>query len=85
MDTNPQLLLALFAFKQGLIDHERLLTAWQAFAGGADTSPGELLVKRGWITPRQRTDLEGQVRQHLSPMSPLESTTAPTKFPPGRT
>jgi serine/threonine-protein kinase len=62
MDTTRQLLVAALALKRGLIDPARFAEV----AGEAARPLGELLVLRGWISPQQRLDLEGDAQRQLA-------------------
>src|SRR5262249_32909793 len=70
--------LALLALQRGLLSQAQLLEAWAESSGQPGGALAELLVRRGWLSPRQRAELEEQVGAAAAP-----STAPPPTITPG--
>jgi hypothetical protein len=66
VDAAEDLVLALLALQQGLVDPAQLLDAFGNWTGAEDRSMAELLVARGVLDQRGRALLEDLVTDHLA-------------------
>src|SRR5262245_42593411 len=61
MPPSRDLLIALHALKRGWLDRTQLLEAWEEWSPQIEASMAEVLLRRGWVTPAQRDELESAV------------------------
>ena len=66
MDTDRNLLFGLLALQADLLTASQFAEACSAWVGRKETALAELLVERGWLTPRDRADVEKQLQGKLA-------------------
>src|SRR5436309_1085741 len=64
-DTDRNLLFGVLALQADLLDAPRFAEACAAWAARKDTPLADLLVERGWLTPRDREDVERLLERKL--------------------
>jgi serine/threonine-protein kinase len=65
MDTDRNLLFGVLALQLDLLDRDRFAEACAAWATRKGTPLADLLVERGWLTPRDRDDVERLLQRKL--------------------
>src|SRR5262249_61281403 len=63
--TDRNLLFGVLALQADLLDAARFAEACAAWAARKDTPLADLLVERGWLTPRDREDVERLLQRKL--------------------
>ena len=66
MDSNQTLLLGRLALETGRITAAQLAEASELLGREPDRLLGDVLLERGWITPREREQLEAAVAEKLA-------------------